>query len=119
MCGVSIDRTLLNELSAGTGNTTAATRAALRDVVGQIRRSQAARAVSINYDVTTRDHITAPIPTADVATILSELNGRINITFTKDTSGTVLGSGTIQLNDTTLASDHTTGTTIPKFAGWS
>ena len=118
MVGLSIDSSLVTNWKAGASTLSPPVREALRDVLQAMRAGHAAIAKPATVNGQSRVFIRAPVPTDALIPLLSERTTQITVTSIKTVGGKQLGDDVPIRLDAALESTHTTGVTLPGYAGW-
>lgn len=118
MVGLSIDSSLVANWKASASTLSSPVREALRDVLQALRANHAAIAKPATVNGQSRVFIRAPVPTDALIPLLSERTTQITVTSIKTVGGTQLGDDAPIGLDAATESTHTTGVTLPGYAGW-
>lgn len=118
MVGLSIDSALVTNWKASASTLSPPVREALRDVLQALRANHAAIAKPATVNGQSRVFIRAPVPTDALIPLLSERTTQITVTSIKTVGGKQLGDDAPIGLDAATESTHTTGVTLPGYAGW-
>ena len=118
MVGLSIDSALVADWKGAASTLSAPVREALRDVLQAMRAGHAAIAKPATVNGQSRVFIRTPVPTDALIPLLSERTTQITVTSIKTVGGKQLGDDAPIGLDAATESTHTTGVTLPGYAGW-